>query len=147
MKMKRHSYKNIHIYEEIVNTKRHVYLIFGRVFGMGSLGLQNLRREVRHTIAHEYYYDIDIVNAHPIIISQIMRQHKIECPCLNKYVKERDDHLNEVMTKYNVDRHTAKELFIIIMYGGGFDRWVENDKGKKIDVNVKSNLLMSYIMK
>ena len=106
---------------------------FGRVYGIGGLGLQNLRREIRHTIARDYYYDVDIVSAHPVILNQILKQHNIQCPYLDKYVKEREYYLNEVMTIYKVDRHTAKELFTILLYGGSFNRWVDNNKSKGID--------------
>ena len=36
------------------------------------------------------YYDIDIVNCHPILLSQLCKYHKIECPVLNNYIKNRD---------------------------------------------------------
>ncbi len=39
----------------------------GRYFAKGSLSLQSLSKEVGHTISKDYYYDVDIVNAHPVI--------------------------------------------------------------------------------
>ncbi len=42
----------------------------GMYFAVGSLSLQTLPREIRHTFANEYYHDIDISNCHPVLISQ-----------------------------------------------------------------------------
>ena len=58
--------------------KNHKYI--GRFFAKGSLSLQSLPREIRHTISKEYYYDIDIVNAHPEILYQYCIKHKLEVP-------------------------------------------------------------------
>lgn len=40
----------------------------GRVNPKKSLGLHSIRRQLRHTLARDYYVDIDIVNAHPNIL-------------------------------------------------------------------------------
>lgn len=44
---------------------------YGRFFAQGSLSLQSFPREIRHTIAGDYYQDIDIVNAHPVILEHL----------------------------------------------------------------------------
>ena len=122
---------------------------FGRVYGIGSLGLQNLRKELRHTISRDYYFDIDIVNAHPEILLQILQQNKIKnIDYLQKYVKNRDKYLNEVMKKFNVDRDTAKSLFIIIMYGGSVKTWTNNKDNKDIDGNkINDKIMYDFIDK
>lgn len=45
----------------------------GRLFAVDSLSLQCLPREIRATIANDLYYDIDMVNAHPILVEYIAR--------------------------------------------------------------------------
>ena len=41
---------------------------FGRFFADGGVSLQSICREIRHSIAAEYYDDLDVVNAHPVIL-------------------------------------------------------------------------------
>ena len=50
----------------------------GRYFACGSLSLQSLPREIRHTIANDYYYDIDISNCHPVLLCQYAKSKKFK---------------------------------------------------------------------
>ena len=49
----------------------------GRLFANDGVSLQNLCREVRHAIAKDYYDDLDIVNAHPVILKFVCETHNI----------------------------------------------------------------------
>lgn len=100
-------------------------MVFGRVHPKNALGLFNIRRELRHTLAKERMVDIDIENCHPVILYQICKANKLDCDYLEEYVLNRQKYLDEVMTTYNVDRDTAKKLFIQLMYFGGFESWAE----------------------
>ena len=66
----------------------------GAFFAKGSLSLQSLPREVRHTISKDFYYDIDIVNAQPEILYQYCKRHNLETPNLKEYIDNRQDILN-----------------------------------------------------
>jgi hypothetical protein len=48
--------------------RNNVHKSIGRYFPKGSLSLQSLPREIRHTIAKEFWYDMEIVNSHPKIL-------------------------------------------------------------------------------
>lgn len=48
-----------------------------------GLSLHMLPREIRHTIATEYYIHIDMANAHPVILEWLCKQKNIPCPCLS----------------------------------------------------------------
>ena len=98
----------------------------GRVYAKRSLGAINFRREIRGTIFSKNYKDIDIVNCHPNIYYQIAKVLKVNCPVLKRYVKNRDHILEEVQNHYNVSRDTAKELFIRLLYLGGFKNWAKD---------------------
>ena len=39
----------------------------GRYCAVGGLSLQQITREIRHTIANDFYVDIDVCNCHPVI--------------------------------------------------------------------------------
>ena len=42
----------------------------GRVYPAKSLSLCSIRREIRHTLAHDKYVDIDIANCHPELLNR-----------------------------------------------------------------------------
>lgn len=95
----------------------------GRVYANKNLGLVSLRREIRHTIARDYYVDIDIVNCHPVLLSQICHKNDIPCIALDHYINNRPSILESVMTAYNVNKDKAKNLFISLLYFGTFENW------------------------
>lgn len=99
----------------------------GRVNPTRSLGLHTIRREIRHTLARNYYYDVDIVNAHPVILSQICQANNIDCKYLNDYITNRAKHLKDVMEGYGVSRDSAKNLFIRLLYFGEFENWLKDN--------------------
>ncbi len=98
---------------------------YGRVYPFRSLSLCSLRKPIRHSLAKNYYTDIDVTNCHPVILKQLCEQNNIECPCLTEYVTNRDQYLAEIMTTYNVDRSSAKTLFLQLMYYGSFESWAD----------------------
>ena len=100
---------------------------YGRSNPEKSLGLHNIRREVRHTIANEFYIDIDIVNCHPVILHQILTHNNIKCHYLTKYIENRNDYLDIVMKTYNLNRDKAKILFISLLYGGSYKKWLKEN--------------------
>ena len=103
-------------------------MTFGRVFPKNALGLFSIRREIRHTIARDNYIDIDVENCHPVILYQICKQNNIKCKYLKRYIDDRLTILNDVMTKYNVVKDQAKQLFIQLLYFGTFNSWCTNNK-------------------
>ena len=90
----------------------------GRFFAKGSLSLQSLPRQIRHTIAKEFYYDIDIVNCHPIILYQYCKKNNIKTPKLKEYIDDRDKILNEIIENNQITKEEAKKLILKITNGG-----------------------------
>ena len=126
----------------VINYKRSCK--YGRVFCQAGAGLQSLHREIRHTIAKAYYYDIDIVNCHPEILNQFLTIHGFTCNTnLDTYVKSRHHYLKKVMEKYQVSKDLAKELFIRLLYGGSFVAWA-NDANKGEKKNDKIDIKDTY---
>jgi hypothetical protein len=99
---------------------------FGRSNPDRALGLYSIRREIRHTLAINNYIDIDIENCHPVILLQICKANDIECDNLAEYVNNRDKYLSEIIKKFNVNRDSAKKLFIKLMYFGSFETWASD---------------------
>ena len=91
---------------------------YGRFFADGSVSLQNLTREIRQCIAYDYYDDIDMVNAHPIILRHLCGMHNIDCDHLNEYILNREKHIADLMADSSIDREMAKKTFLSLINGG-----------------------------
>ena len=85
-----------------------------------------------------------MVNAHPCILSQLFKKHHLECPHLDEYIANREEHLESVMRiidaavaalledtpknrvinrehdrkSLSLRRDQAKTQFLRVMYGG-----------------------------
>ena len=97
----------------------------GRHFAKDSLSLSSMPKEVRHTIAGDLYVDIDMVNAHPVILAHICKQHDIDHDELLNYIENRED----CLSKLEVDREQAKKTYLAIMNGeSDMIKWVKCKK-------------------
>lgn len=92
----------------------------GRLYADRSLSLQSFSKKIRHPLARDIYYDIDIENSAGRILLQYCEKNNIECTELRSYVRTRDLSLCAIMTLHNVDRSTAKDLMISLCFGGGY---------------------------
>ena len=86
--------------------------IEGRLSVKGGAGLQFFSRAIRHTLAGDIYKDIDMKNAHPVLLSQICDKNEIPCPALKRYVAERD-----TLLKTLGDPGEGKQKVLKVMYG------------------------------
>lgn len=119
---------------------------YGRVYPQYSLSMCSIRRELRHAFVAESgedtYVDVDLKAAHHVILLQLVDYFKVKydswCPSgysqeqkqawpsnLRRYVNDREHWLGQVMEAYQVDRDAAKNLFIIILYNGGWSTWAD----------------------
>ena len=86
----------------------------GRFHAIKSLSLQSMPREIRHTLAREFYIDIDIVNAHPNILLHLCKQKNMYPKILKKYCKSRD----KMLEKFKVELDVAKTVILSMINGG-----------------------------
>ena len=116
----------------------------GRLYANGSLSLQGFCREIRHTIANEYYTDIDIVNCHPVILSHLCVKYKINCDLLKQYISNRDNIINDIMnSNNNITRDDVKTAILSLMNGGSgsYNKIaVKTDFLKKFKAEIKNTL-------
>ena len=105
----------------------------GRVYADGALSLQSFSKKIRNTLARGIYHDIDMVNAHPIILRGICIQNDWPCVKLDHYIKHRERVLVEVMTRFECKRGNAKVLMLSLMYGGTVSAWIDRGKFKKAE--------------
>lgn len=90
----------------------------GRYFANGAVSLQSFNKKVRGTIAQDLYYDIDMVNAHPVILEDICRRNNHGTPLLRSYIQNRDETLRHIVAaEPRMDVSAAKQLILSIIYG------------------------------
>ena len=97
---------------------------WGRINPDKSLSLCVFHRPTRHAYCKGIYIDIDMKNAHPVIIKNICELNNIPCPNITNYCDDRDAFLQRVCKHHNVDKETAKRLILRLTYGGEYDRWL-----------------------
>lgn len=127
----------------------------GRIFGPSSL--QSCKRIIRHSIVRKDCIDIDMVNAHPVLLLHVCKILNISAPTLNQYVENREILLEELMKEYKLTRDKAKEILLCIINSGTrskkyrlkwisdleketetiYDRLLEELIGKRILAHVK----------
>jgi len=117
---------------------------YGRVNPKQGLGLHCLRRQIRHSLVKHSMVDIDIVNCHPVLLLQICQKLGFNCNYLFDYVSNRDDILKQVIEQYNLEdiqeeqyintkKDRAKTLFIVLLYGGSFNKWLKDNNINSLD--------------
>jgi hypothetical protein len=94
---------------------------WGRMFSDG-ICLQGISRVIRQTISKDLYWDIDITNAHPVILLKYCQTHKLQVPVLKRYIEKRDELLAELMS-YGISRDEAKTIPLAIINGGLRSGW------------------------
>lgn len=91
----------------------------GRIYSIGW-SCQGMNKILRHTIAGQYNYDIDIKNCHPNIAYKSGVRWGIDMPCLNDYIINRDEFLSKYMDFYECDRDTAKDAILALFNNQNF---------------------------
>ena len=92
----------------------------GRWYANDGIGIQPLCTCVRHSICQDIWVDIDQVNSHPTILSQLMKKHDFTSPLLDECLKNREIFLDKVMKEEKCDRDDAKTLVIAVINGGTY---------------------------
>ena len=93
---------------------------YGRFSPKNGVSLQNIRKEVRNTVARDLYWQLDISNAHPWILMSLVKHLNWETPHLLHYVNNREKVLNEMEVPFS----EAKRAILIIMYGGNASKLI-----------------------
>lgn len=97
---------------------------FGRAYVKECLGLTNFRKCVRNALIRHNYIDIDLENAQIRIACALCEMYDYrDIVHLKMYVNNRTAILNEIMDYYECDRKAAKNLMIILTFGGVFETW------------------------
>lgn len=103
----------------------------GRLFSNGN-GVQGLPKKIRGFLLKEFTTDIDMVNAHPVILRYLCRIHNIPHKELDFYIENRDTILSDFS-----DRETGKTLFLKATNDDKLNKKEKNENFKKYDKEMK----------
>ena len=90
---------------------------YGRLFAQNA-SLQGLPREIRNALSYGKYYDVDMKNAHPTLLSQYCAKNGIKCDILDEYINNRDIILSNICSGNDISYEEAKNAFLVILNGG-----------------------------
>lgn len=103
----------------------------GRLFASGT-GVQGLSKKIRGFLLDGFTTDIDMVNAHPVILRYLCRLHNIKHDQLNFYIENRD----EILSTF-CDRETGKTLFLKATNDEKLNKKEKNEHFIKYDKEMK----------
>jgi hypothetical protein len=91
----------------------------GRLSAKNGVSLQTMPKWIRHTLCHDLYHDIDVVNVHPTLLLQLLERwgHGNDFETLYRVVHSRSDLFNEGK-QHGFERDDMKLFIIQLMYGG-----------------------------
>jgi len=87
---------------------------FGRLFEQNG-GIQKIFNGFRGVLFDGITYDVDMNNCHPNILVNICRKHNIDCFEVQRYINNRDEYLNELMSHHNISRADAKKAILSVL--------------------------------
>jgi P4 family phage/plasmid primase-like protien len=90
----------------------------GRFYCKDGIGLQSLVNSVRHTICEGIWTDIDMVNAHPVLLQQLLKKYNLNSPMLDECVNYRERFLLKVCD----NRASAKRKIISVINGASYEK-------------------------
>ena len=109
-----------------------------------KFSLQNMFNEVRSSIIHKDFIDIDFINSNITIIIYLAEKYKLKIPNIKKYSNDRE----YILKKINNDRSIAKKLIIAIINGGCSEKYHDKDINKFLkDIENESKMLHDYFYK
>ena len=108
---------------------------YGRYYSAGAIGLECLEKDIRGFLCGEYYSDIDIVNCHPVLITQLSRS-KFNTPMTNleAYVKNRGYYFDLMRERCSLLEDQTKELVIRLLYNGAIQSKIMTPDNDSIDM-------------
>jgi len=99
---------------------------YGRMNPRKSLGLSAFSKKTRNAILKDLYYDFDLKNAQPMIMRGVCHSAAIACPTVDDYCTRREEVLKVLAQEIRVCRDDAKDLILMLCFGGSFKSFCEN---------------------
>lgn len=94
--------------------------------------LQNIARQIRHTLCKDTMWDIDVANCHPSILLYLSEKENIPHELLSNFINGRTRLISEMMEEFDISKDCAKHMILSIFNGGKID-----DQFKKENIPVE----------
>jgi hypothetical protein len=88
---------------------------------------------IKSALCKDGYVDLDMVNAHPTFLEQILKDKGLECPALS-YLNENRDKFFKKMEKKGLSRDNCKVLILVIFYNGTIKSFCKDNKLNEEDI-------------
>ena len=75
-------------------------------------GMQSMKKFIRASFSDGILTDVDMVNAHPVILRGVCEYFGISCSALIVYIEKRDEILAEAVKSTGISRDLCKEAFL-----------------------------------
>ncbi len=90
---------------------------YGRLYSVEKGSLERLEKSLRHSLCAGLYWDVDITNAQPTILSQIAKSRGLKVDFLSYYVSNRNEIITTLMNQFNMSRDDIKDWIIKCIFG------------------------------
>ena len=99
----------------------------GRLYAKG-FGMQSMSKWIRHTLCHTIYHDVDVENAHPTILLQMMDEmgHGGSFTGLQRVVQNRNS-IKQETDKKGWQWEEMKKIILVLMFGGALPSKASSD--------------------
>jgi len=101
--------------------------------GETSIAQAFMKGICKSALCGKYYHDLDMVNAHPTFLQQVLESKSIECPVLTAYNKDRDLFFED-MSKQGLSRDNCKILIMRIFYNGSIEAFCKEHEVEKKNI-------------
>ena len=78
----------------------------------------------KSALCSKIYYDLDVVNSHPVMLHSILNSYDIECENINHYVMSRDIVIQHYGAITGLNRDDIKTLICRLFYGGSVKAFI-----------------------
>ncbi len=114
---------------------------FGRYYYNGTLGLQSIKGSIRNLLVDGNAFELDLVNSHIHILLDIIKDYNIDdVDTIKEYSNNRDNILSQIAINYKCEKWVAKQLFLILSYGGTFKTWIKHNN---LSIQLKPNTFIT----
>lgn len=119
--------------DEILHVKHYQVRGVGRYYPEKGVSFVQQSKKIKHTLfKYMGWLDWDMKKGHPTIAYEVFKLAGIDLPNIRNFIDNFQSIADELIEYYSVEGKTPvsadqiKWIFNMMLYGGGFTKWVEN---------------------
>lgn len=114
----------------------------GRFYPNDAISPICISRHIKHTLfSYLDWIDLDMIKGHPSMLYFIALSNGIQLPTFKHYLENFDEIVKTISVFYSVEneeplsKDNIKELFSLLVYGGGFSTWIGKLQENNIEIS------------